>query len=137
MITISDRRQPDYSFPPSNPLFKQLGFLKVQDIFKFRIANFVFKCLNRTSPSQFHSWFHITSTIHHYNTRSKFINIDENLNTRTLFEQSARTTRYGLKQTKILGAKVWNELPPILRKDDVTLVTFMKELKLFFIIQYL
>ena len=29
MITISDRRQDDHSFPPSNPLFKQLGFLKI------------------------------------------------------------------------------------------------------------
>ena len=39
MITISDRRLDDFSFPPSNPLFKQLGFLKVQDIFKLGYQN--------------------------------------------------------------------------------------------------
>ena len=137
MITISDRRHDDYSFPQSNPLFKQLGFLKVHDIFKLRISNFVFKCLNRTSPMLFHSWFITTSSIHQHNTRSKFSSIDESLDTRTLFIRSVRSTRYGLKQTKVSGAKLWNQLPPILRRDDLTIYSFTKELKKFFITQYI
>ena len=137
MINISDRRLDDFSFPPSNPLFKLLGFLKVQDIFKLRISKFIFKCLNKTSPDLFHSWFNTTSNIHQHDTRSKFANFDDNLNTRTLFIQNVRTTRYGLKQTKVLGAKIWNDLPSNLGMDNITIVTFSKELKKHLIDQYL
>ena len=64
MLTFSDRRHDDFSYPTANPLFKQLGFLKVQGIFSLRISIFVFKYLSKTTPVLFHSWFTNTSNIH-------------------------------------------------------------------------
>ena len=55
MICLSDRRRDDFSFPTANPLFQQLGFLKVHDIFILRLSKSVFNCLNRTTPVIFHS----------------------------------------------------------------------------------
>ena len=49
LLSNSDPRHSDYSFPPSNPLFFKEQLLKVQDIFKMRIANFIYNCLNKTS----------------------------------------------------------------------------------------
>ena len=45
LLSNSDTRYSDYSFPPSNPLFFEEQLLKVQDIFKMRIANFIYNCL--------------------------------------------------------------------------------------------
>ena len=129
MITLSDKRHDDFSYPTANPLFKQLGFLKIQDIFILRISIFVYKCLNKSTPLIFHSWFTNIHNIHQYNTRSKYISIANNVHTRTLFIPSSRTTHYGLKQTKVLGAKIWNTLPNHLRMDDMSLPTFSKSLK--------
>ena len=53
LLSNSGTRHSDYSFPPSNPLFFKEQLLKVQDIFKMRIANFIYNCLNKTSPVNF------------------------------------------------------------------------------------
>ena len=129
MITLSDQRQDDFAFPTANPLFLQLGILKVKDIFILQLAKFVFKCLNRSNPVIFHPWFTSTYDIHHHNTRSKYVCIGNNVQTRTLFIPCSRTTYYGLKRTKVLGAKIWNGLPMNLRTDDLTFSIFSKEIK--------
>ena len=136
MITLSDKRQGDYSFLPSSPLFRKLDFLQVQDVFKLRVAKFIFNCLNRNNPEIFQSWFLLTSIIHNHNTRSKYVNIENSSMTRTLFIPAARTTHYGLKLIKVLGAKIWNNLPSLLRVVDVTLSTFNRGIKKHLIEQY-
>ena len=62
-------------------------------------------------PIKFH-WFTLTTQIHNYNTRSKFIIRDQLINTKNLF---IHTANYGLKKIKIQGAKIWNELPSDIR----------------------
>ena len=52
MLTYSDTRKSDYSFPSSNPIFFKEQVLKVFDIFKMRIAQFIYSCLNKTCPVQ-------------------------------------------------------------------------------------
>ena len=51
VITFKDKRQTDYSFPASNPLFIKLKILKVYCIFKMYISRFVFKCLKKYACS--------------------------------------------------------------------------------------
>ena len=79
----------------------------------------------------FHEWFILTTEIHNHNTRSKFMNSDQNdqlIYTNNLFICTARTSHYALKKIKVHGAKIWNELPP-----DIQVITsfglFNKKLK--------
>jgi len=128
LICYSDKRQADYSFSPCNPLFYKLEFHKIHDIFKINLSKFIFKCLNKLTPVNFHSWFHLTSVLNRYNTRSKFVNIDNNIETKTLFVPTARTSHCGLKLLKVLGPKIWNSLPPLLRINE-SINNFIKKLK--------
>ena len=83
----------------------------------------------------FHSWFVLTSQIHRHNTRSKFIDIDNSLATRTLFVPYARTSHYGLKLIKVQGSKIWNSLPPTIR-NNVSIKSFINDLKKLLINSY-
>ena len=47
----------------------------------------------------------------------------------------ARTSNYGLKLLKVLGPKIWNSLPPLLRIND-SLNNFKKKLKYILINNY-
>ena len=61
MLTHNEVRQNDYSFLSSNPLFLKLEILKIQDLFKVKIGKFIYKCLNKNTPINFHDWFLLTS----------------------------------------------------------------------------
>ena len=126
----------EYLLTPSDPLFFIMEIIKIHDIFKLRIVKFIFNCLIKNIPSNFYSWFNLTNTTHNYNTRSKFIDIDQSTKTRSLFVPYARTTHYGLKLTKVLGSKLWNTLPPLIRVDNSTLKIFLKQTKNYLIEQY-
>ena len=135
LITYSDKRQMDYSLLPSDPLFFRMEIHKIFDLFKLKISKFIFNCLNKTSPVNFHSWFILTSYVHNHNTRSKYIDINNSVTARTLFVPFARTTHYGLKLIKVQGPKIWNSLPPIKRNNTV-INSFIKDLKKFLIKTY-
>ena len=96
--------------------------------FKLKIANFIFNCLNKLNPSNFHSWFNLTSLTHNHNTRSKFIDIDNMRLSNNLFIPTARTKHYGLKSVKVQGPKLWNAIPPLIR-INYSSKSFIKELK--------
>ena len=135
MITFTDKRLQDYSLLPSEPLFFKLNIYKIHDIYKLMISKFIFNCLKKTNPVNFNSWFKLTSHVHNHNTRSKFIDIDNTVVTRTLFIPLVRTTYYGLKSLKVQGPKIWNSLPPLLRNID-NVNSFIKQLKKYFISLY-
>ena len=63
------------------------------------------------TPVNFHNWYQLTSQMNKYNIRSKFVNIENAVATRTLFIPTARTSNYGLKLLKVLGPRIWNSLP--------------------------
>ena len=63
---------------PSNPIFIKLELLKIEEIFKYYISKFIFKCQLQLTPINFHSWFTASSVIHNYRTRSNFFNIEFN-----------------------------------------------------------
>ena len=115
MLTFNDMRQQDYSFPSSDPFFFKLEILKIQYLFKLKIAKFIYKCLNKNTPINVQNWFTLATQTHNYNNRSKFIVSDQLVNTKHLFIPIAQTLHYGLKQIKVQGAKIWNDLPPYTR----------------------
>ena len=123
MIIHRDIRQEDYSLPASEPLFINLKIMKIRNIFKTKVSNFIFKCLNKLCPSQFHEWFRLTATVHNHNTRST--------TNKDLFISKVRTTYHGKKSIKYLGPKIWNELPVSIKSINIY-STFSKKVKEFF-----
>ena len=107
-----------YIKPPSDPLFNTLNILTIYDIFKSETLKFVYNCLNKTNPMQFHGFFHFQNTIH--NT----VNVrDDNLD-----PPQVRTTTYGLKSLKYVGVILWNSLPLFIRSKK-SLKTFGNGIK--------
>ena len=76
----------------------------------------IYKSLNKLNPTNFHSWFKLTTQIHRHNTRSKFIDIVNARTTNNLFIPIDHTTHYGPKSIKVQGPKIWNMIPPDIRK---------------------
>ena len=92
--------------------------------------------MNKNNPNNFHDWYKLTTVTNTHNTRSKFININNLVTTRTLFIPIARTSKYGLKLLKVLGPKIWNSLPPLLRINE-SLDNFIKKIKINLINDYI
>ena len=57
LLSHCDKRLEDYSLQPSDPLFYKLQIHKIQDIFILRTSKFVFNCLIKVTPVNFHLWF--------------------------------------------------------------------------------
>ena len=115
LLSNSDTRHSDYSFPPSNPLFFKEQLLKVQDIFK-------------SSPVNVQLWFRLSIRVHNHNTRSQYISLDKSIYTNNLFIPTARTSHYGPKLIKVQGPKIWNEIPPTIR-NSISSNIFIKKYK--------
>ena len=54
---------------PSLPIFNDFKLLKLSEIFELRLLTFVFDSINKTSPSCFHDFFLLSSSVHQYSTR--------------------------------------------------------------------
>ena len=99
----------------ANPIFAKLQTLKINDVYKYQVSKFVFKCINKISPNNFQNWFSINHERHGHHTRLNY-NITDGNKINNLFIPSARTTNYGLKQLKVSGPRIWNALPLSLKK---------------------
>ena len=111
---------------PSSPIFRSLKILKLEDIIHSNILMFVYKALNKVSPTCFHSYFKIS--VHRIGTRQ--------VTRGDLFKSFKNTTLYGLKTIKYFGSKLWNTIPLFIRVSSSTSV-FRSSLKTFFIDSYL
>ena len=121
----------------SAPLFKKLNILRINEIFEFQIIRFVYDCLHKISPTQFHEWFTLSTDVHDHATRSTtslggngVITLNNNL-----FLHQARTSHYGLKSIRISGPKFWNNVPLNIRTIQVRNV-FTTTLKKHFLLLY-
>ena len=112
-----------------------MDILKIYDVFQLQLAKFIFNCIHLNVPSIFHNWFKLNYTIHNYNTRSTFSDIDNALNSNNIFIINARTTHYGLKLIKVSGLKIWNCIPKKIR-DSQSVNSFKLLLKKHLISQY-
>ena len=63
---------------PTAPIFAKLNDLKVDDIYNHQVSKFVFKCIYRLTPEQFHDWYKLTSGMHEHSPRSNF-NVNEGI----------------------------------------------------------
>ena len=88
---------------PSAPIFQSLKILKLEDTLHLNILTFVYKAINKLSPSYFHNYFQPNATVHKIRIRKA---------TRgDLFKSLKNTTAYGLQTIQYVGCKLWNTLP--------------------------
>ena len=85
---------------PSDPIFKKLDILKVQDLFKLCTLKFVYESVNKLNPYQFHTYYNYPN--HNYNTDA--------IRNMKLDIPIIRTSTYGLKSLKYTGCMLWNNL---------------------------
>ena len=127
---------------PSNPLFFELGILKVQDVFKLHTGKFIYGCLSHSTPNLFWDWFVYSHSVHHYNTTSSctitmrnFFEVEEVVKTNILHTQSSRLVNYGAKMVKVAGPRMWNCLPEFIR-NSTSVYIFKNNLKKHLLDQY-
>ena len=100
MITRNDYRLNNFSYPPSEPLFYDLGILKIKEIYTLFVGKFVYKWSLGLTPPNFCDWFKYTSLMHNYNTRGTYMHNTSNIETKKLYIPFGRTSLYGCKRFK-------------------------------------
>ena len=98
---------------------------KLYDDFKLQLAQFIFNCIHLNTPI-FHNCLKLNYTVHNYNSRSKFLDIDNARNLNNIFIINGRTTHYGLKLIKVSGPKMWNLTPKQIRDSICDLIHSLK-----------
>ena len=96
------------------PLFQKLNFLRLNKIFKFEIAKFMVKFHSNKLPQFCEEYLKIfvkVSSVHTHYTRSSFSN--EYYVPRTFYHKTDQSLR-------VIGAKIWNDLPKCLRNKLIT-----------------
>ena len=128
--------------PSADPLYKELKFLDLNDIFNFSIAKFVYLTLCQKSPPLFHNWFKYAHEVHSHATRSSvLISQDDRFDpgtvnpSYTLFTKQSNLHNYGRKMIQVSGPLVWNKLTYDIQ-DAVSIATFKLYLKSYYIDQY-
>ena len=116
----------------SNPLFKHLSILKVEDVYKLNVAKFIFSCLSHLTPPLFWNWFVINNNdratrLNTTITQSDYFDVGSVTQHLTLHRQSCKKDSYGAKKVQVLGPVIWNDLPGELR-DAPSLQIFKKSL---------
>ena len=107
---------------PSTPIFSDLKILKLQDLFHLKLLSFVYECVNKISPSCFHSFFELVGSGHQYGTRQV---IKSNI-----FLTQKNTLQYGLRSVRYCGAKCWNNIPVDI-KQSPSVSSFRQKIKAF------
>ena len=91
---------------PNTPIFQSLKTLKIVDVLHLNILTFVYKSIDKLSPSCFHDYFQPNSSVHRIGTRQA---------TRgDLFKSFKNTTLYGLQteESAKVVFKLLNKLAP-------------------------
>ncbi len=107
---------------PSTPIFSDLKILKLQDLFHLKLLSFVYECVNKISPSCFHSFFKLVGSVHQHGTRQVIKN--------NIFLTQKNTLQYGLRSVRYCGAKYWNDTPVEI-KQSPSVNSFRQKIKAF------
>ena len=94
-------------------LFSDLKILKLYDLFQLKLLSFVYDCVNKISPSCFHSFFYLVQSVHQHNTRQATKN--------DIFLTQKNTSQYGLRSVRYFGAKCWNDIPMDIKHSPSTI----------------
>ena len=98
---------------PSTPIFSGLKILKLHDIFQLKLLCFVYYCVNKISPTCFHS----------YHTRQA--------TNKDIFLNQKNALQYGLRSVRYFGAKCWKNIPLKIKSSKFA-CSFRCKLKTFF-----
>ena len=135
--------EPHGPLPASDPLFKCLEILKLNDIFQMNVAIFVYQTLIFESPPNFWKWFTYSHEIHSYATTSSTVVNCENFfdvgtvePSLSLRVQKSKLIKFGGRLMKVIGPQVWNLLPNDIQ-ESISEPIFKKGVKTFYISQYL
>ena len=105
----------------SEPLFKSLNLLKLNDVIELQILSFVqHQWSRRLLPPWFSKYLNFTSSAHSYSTTQSC--------NRNLYVASVNTTSYGLRSLNFTGPRLWNSLPTSITNSS-SLRIFRKTLK--------
>ena len=108
----------------TNPIFKSLYLLKLEDIRKLQISQFMFSIRNKLTPIGFQVMFTLNSQIHRYNTR-----------TSKSFHLPHIRTKLRQFSIKYQGPMILNSLDSDI-KEAYTYSSFSKKLKSHLISKY-
>ena len=93
----------------STPIFDKLQVLKQEHIFQLQLSSFVYECINNISPVHFKNYF------------NKILNIRQILTQQAvrgdLFVEHRSMIQYGIRSIQYLGARIWNDLPLLIRNS--------------------
>ena len=104
----------------SEPLFKSLNLLKLNDVIESQILSFVSQWSRRLLPPCFSEYFEFTSSVHSCSTRQSC--------NRRFYVTLVNTTQYGLRYLKFTGPRLWNSLPTSITNSN-SLRIFRKTVK--------
>ena len=111
---------------PTKPIFAKFKLLELFDIFKLEVLKFVHMSLHMSNPSQFHSFFSFSQS---YYPTFAFRNNHVRL-------PAVRTTYYGLRSIKYIGARLWNDFN-FDTKSLLDIKKFSKSIKNSFLLNYI
>ena len=120
--------------PSAEPLFKNLSILKISDIFRLSIANFVYSTLDFESPRIFHDWFVFNHEIYDYSTRLNAVITQEHHFDIGVVQHSLSLHTKGYKNSfgqnmiRVSGPLIWNSIPEIIQKST-SIQSFKAKLK--------
>ena len=97
----------------------------MKDVYKSDVLKFVFLCLNHTPLRMFNNYFQKRQSLH-----------DRNLRDMKTLHVPLGYSAMALSSTKINGAKLWNELPLEIKKND-DVDCFKKSVKSHFMKSYI
>ena len=103
----------------TDPLYKDLKILNIDQIRDYSIALFMYKLSHHMLPSMFENMFIYTSDVHDYYTRQADL----------LYIQYAPTKR-SQRTIKYYGTKLWNIISVVVQ-PDCAISTFKQKLKIF------
>ena len=86
----------------SSPIFKDLGILKINDLFQYQVSSLMWDFDKNSLPKSLNILFNKTWNIHAYRTR--FVNSDK------LTVARVNSSAYGDKSFRVIGAVKLNEL---------------------------
>ncbi len=109
----------------TNELHHNLKVLKVCDVFKIHISEFVYKSIHNILPNVFTNYYQTVNEIHQHGTKKSM----------KLHVKRARTC-IGKKTAKIQGAEIFNGLPKDITNCK-TVKSFRKSLKKHIIHSYI
>ena len=94
----------------TNPLFKKLEIMKLEDILLYNNCIFAYDQINENLPENFKDFFSTAENQHNYNTRGT--------TNKTIIKTTINSTTYGLNSTQYRAASMWNQISKNLNTED-------------------